>query len=91
MAPDTISSSMSVFSSRLDPKRVIGRAPESLSLEEATELAGKTVALEVYTPETLPLRRIDAIGDSSEECIRQLVERGLDPLRFEFVVLKPPY
>ena len=74
-----------------DPRRVIGRAPDALSLVDRLELTGKTVALEVYTPETLPLRRIEAIGDSSEECVRQLRERGLDPLRFEFVILRSPY
>ncbi len=79
------------FASAIDPKTVIGRAPERLTLEERTQLVGKTVALEVYTPETLPLRRIEAIGDSVEECIRQLTARGLDPRRFEFQQLGPPY
>ncbi|MBK9168220.1 MAG: hypothetical protein IPM24_12240 [Bryobacterales bacterium] len=74
-----------------DPRRVIGRAPDALSLTERLELTGRTVALEIYTPETLPLRRIEAIGDSAEECTRQLRERGLDPLRFEFVILRSPY
>ncbi len=41
---------------RFDPKRVIGRPPEQLTLREATELVGLTVALEIYTPETLPQR-----------------------------------
>jgi len=46
---------------------------------------------EVYTPATTPLRKIEAIGDTAEECIRQFVERGLDPLQYEFVLLPPPY
>jgi len=74
-----------------DPQRAIGRAPERLTLEERNALAGKCVALEIYTPEALPLRRIEAIGDSVEECVRQLAARGLDPLQFEFVRLAPPY
>jgi hypothetical protein len=74
-----------------DPARAIGRAPEVLTLEERLALAGKFVALEIYSPETLPLRRIEAIGDLVPECIRQLVERGLDPARFEFSRLGPPY
>ena len=49
------------------------------------------MALELYSPQTLPLRRIEAIGDSAAECARQLAERGLDPRRFEFTLLKPPY
>jgi hypothetical protein len=37
------------------------------------------------------LRRIEAIGDNVAECARQLTARGLDPLRFEFSRLPPPY
>ena len=71
--------------------RAIGRSPEQLSLPERWELAGKFIALEVYTPKDLPLRRIEAIGDTLDECIRMLGSRGLDPRRFEFVRLTPPY
>jgi len=70
---------------------VLGRSPDRLTLTERLALVGKTIALEIYTPETLPLRRIEAIGDSIEECIRQLVQRGLDPKNFEFTHLPPPY
>ena len=71
--------------------KVIGRNPDRLSLEERTALAGKIVALEVYTPEALPPRRIEAIGDSADECARMLAARGLDPRKFEFVRLGRPY
>jgi len=71
--------------------RAIGRAPEDLSLEERLALAGKFIALEIYSPETLPFRRIEAIGDSVDACVRMLQARGLDPLRFEFSRLRPPY
>ena len=69
----------------------IGRSPERLSLEERFALAGKYVALEVYTPQAIPLRRIEAIGDSTGECVRGLKARGLDPARFEFTRLTQPY
>ena len=69
----------------------IGRSPERLSLEERFALAGKYVALEVYTPQAIPLRRIEAIGDSTGECVRGLNARGLDPARFEFTRLTQPY
>ncbi len=72
-----------------DFKDVIGCAPERLSLEERSELAGKYVAFEVYDPSAMPLRRIEAIGDTVEECARQLQQRGLDPLRYEFTRLAP--
>lgn len=80
-----------VFGHRVNPRQVIGRAPEQLTLAEGFALAGKFVALEIYTPATTPLRRIEAIGDSPEECLEQLAERGLDPQRFEFKMLQPPY
>ena len=69
----------------------IGRSPDRLTLEERLALAGKYVALELYTPENLALRRIEAIGDSLVECIRELRQRGFDPRRFEFDRLRPPY
>ena len=69
----------------------LGRSPERLSLEERFALAGKYVALEIYTPATIPLRRIEAIGDSAGECMRGLKARGLDPARFEFTRLTRPY
>lgn len=68
----------------------IGRSPEGLSLKERIALAGKWVALELYTPRTLPMRLIEAIGDSPADCFRMLRGRGLDPQRFELIPLKPP-
>jgi len=73
----------------IDPAQAIGRAPEKLTPAERNALTGKYVAFEVYTPETLPFRRIEAIGDSVEECVRTLKARGLDPRRFEFSRLGP--
>ena len=75
----------------LDPKKILGRAPERLTLEENQALAGKFIALEIYSPDTLPSRRIEAIGDTIDDCIRQLSARGLDAKRFEFTRLKPAY
>jgi hypothetical protein len=69
----------------------IGRSPEQLSPAERFRLAGKTIALEIYSPDTLPLRRIEAIGDSAAACVEALVRRGLDPKRFEFMLLQPPW
>ena len=72
-------------------EKAIGRAPEALSLEERLALAGKHIALEIYSPETIPLRRIEAIGDSVDACIAMLQARGLDPMNFEFSRLHAPY
>ena len=74
-----------------DPRQALGRNPDRLTLEERNALAGKMIALEVYTPDTLPLRRIEAIGDTMADCIRMLKQRGLDPRRFEFLPLSPAY
>ena len=71
--------------------RAIGRNPDQLSLDERIALAGKYIALEIYSPEALPLRRIEAIGDSLEECVRMLKTRGLEPQQFEFSRLAYPY
>jgi hypothetical protein len=79
------------ISAATDPKHAIGRAPERLTLEESLALTGKFIALEIYSPESLPLRRIEAIGDSVEDCVDQLTQRGHDPARFEFLRLEPPY
>ena len=70
-------------------QRAIGRSPDRLTLEERSRLVGKHIALEIYSPDTLPLRRIEAIGDSLGECIRMLKSRGLDPMHFEFTQLHP--
>ncbi|MDE3165843.1 MAG: hypothetical protein KGN36_08565 [Acidobacteriota bacterium] len=77
--------------STIDPRTAIGRSPESLRVEERLALAGRWIALEIYTPRTLPLRRIEAIGASFGECLRMLKDRGLEPGQFEFSVLAPPY
>ena len=75
----------------LDPQRAIGQSVEELALEERIRLGGKHIAREIYTPESAPHRRIEAIGDSVEACVRMLRERGLDPRRFEYTRLNPPY
>ena len=70
---------------------ILGRSPEELNLQERIALARSWIALEVYSPKTIPLRRIEAVGDTVEECISLLRKRGLEPGKFEFSRLKPPY
>ncbi|MGE5646144.1 MAG: hypothetical protein ACM336_10165 [Acidobacteriota bacterium] len=77
-----------LFCARVDPQRAIGRSPDHLSLDELAALEGKFVALEIYTPKSVPLRTIEAVGDTAEDCIRQLAARGRDPRHFEFTMLK---
>jgi hypothetical protein len=74
-----------------DLKSLIGRSPDQLTIDERVALAGKYVAFEIYTPAGLPLRRIEAAGDSVAECVGQLRARGLDPLHYEFRIITYPY
>lgn len=43
------------------------------------------MAFELYSPLTLPLRSIAAIGDSPAECRRMLARNGGDPVIYECV------
>ncbi|HXE15001.1 MAG TPA: hypothetical protein VN633_22945 [Bryobacteraceae bacterium] len=72
-------------------ERFIGRPLDSLTLKERWHFAGYWVALEIYSPERLPLRTIEALAPSAKECANQLRSRGLDPARFEFSALPQPY
>lgn len=78
-------------STAFDPKTLIGREPERLTLDEHNAIVGQWIALEIYDPQRLPLRRIEAVGASIAECVADLRARGLDPERFEFVLVRPPY
>lgn len=77
--------------SKSDLEKFIGRSVDRLTLSEREALIGKFVAREVYTPETLPLQRIEALGDTIQDCVAILRGRDLDPLNFEFVRLGPSY
>jgi hypothetical protein len=85
----TIQGSIMTASAAKDPRLAIGRSPDRLTLPERAALTGKYIALEFYSPKTLPLRRIEAIGDTLEECIRTLKSRGLNPAQFEYTRLAP--
>ena len=71
--------------------KLIGKPLDGLSLADRWKFSGIWVALEIYTPQTMPLRMIEAVGGSAAECIQQLTSRGLDPARFEFTPLPQPY
>ncbi len=86
----------------MDRKPITGRAPEELSIPERLQYAGNWMALELYTPPNLEqeqetpviqfrLRRIRAVGDTVQDCIRQLQQANLDPRNFEFTQITPSY
>lgn len=81
---------------------MVGRAPEQLTIAERFENAGRWMAMELYAPPgpkeqngkveiDFRLRRIRAVGDSVDDCIRQLKQAGADPANFEFTEIKRPY
>lgn len=72
-------------------ERFLGRSPDNLNYAERYELDGKWVAFEKYTPEKLPMRLFEAVGESARDCRKQLVARGFDPSEYEFVPLRKPF
>lgn len=65
----------------------IGRFPDRLSIADRATLAGKWYATEIYNTADVPLRRMEAVGDSPADCFAQLRSRGLDPRKFEFQIV----
>jgi hypothetical protein len=74
-----------------DWPRFVGRSLDGLSLSDRWTVAGAWIATELYSPQRLPLRNIEAVGASPAECIEQLRSRGLDPGRFEYALVARPY
>jgi len=70
---------------------LVGREPDRLNLKEQLILVGKWIAMGIYDPEAMPLRRIAAVGDSAAECMRALAARGLDPGQYEYRTCRRPY
>jgi len=71
------------------PVSLIGRSPDSLTIQERAALAGQWIALEIYSPVTLPLRLIAASGPTVADCVRSLQERALDPAQYEYCMIQP--
>ena len=72
-------------------EELIGRAPDRLDLATREATVGKVIAMQIYSPSNLALQRIQAIGDTVQECVAQLKNQGLDPLDYEFSRLNPPF
>ncbi|MDE0293959.1 MAG: hypothetical protein OXI93_07185, partial [Bryobacterales bacterium] len=63
---------------QVDFDNFIGRSWDRLDLSERELLYGSYIAREIYTPQTLPHQRIDAIGDSVDACVAKHHERKLE-------------
>lgn len=74
-----------------DFQQLIGQPVDRLDLATREAVVGKVVALQLYTPQNLALQRIAAIGDSVQECAKQLEANGDDPFDYEFSRLNPPF
>jgi hypothetical protein len=70
---------------------LLGRHPDQLSLSERHALAGKWIAVELYSPATLPLKKIEAVGDTARACAHDIEARGLDPSKYEYIQMSAPY
>ncbi|MDZ7637759.1 MAG: hypothetical protein U5J83_05845 [Bryobacterales bacterium] len=64
----------------------LGRNPDELTLSERSQLVGQWLALELYNPVNLALRRIVAMGTSPEACHAALREQGKDPQNFQYIL-----
>jgi hypothetical protein len=65
----------------------LGFAPEQLSLPLREMLTGRWVALELYDPQRLPLRKILAIATTPAQCFAALKAQGLDLTQYEVIQL----
>lgn len=71
-------------------KEALGHAPEELPLALREALTGKWVALELYDPKRLPLRKIEAVGGNAAECFAALRAAGKEVTHYEVVRLAAP-
>ena len=71
--------------------KFIGKSLDGLPLSDRWEISETWIATELYSPQRLPLRTIEAIGADARDCIRQLRERGRDPALFEYSPVPQPY
>jgi hypothetical protein len=82
---------VTAVSPRREFARFIGKSLDGVSVGDRWKLAGAWMATELYSPQRLPLRLMEAIGADAAECIRQLRQRALDPELFEYTPIPQPY
>ncbi len=74
-----------------DWKNVIGKSIDALPLKVRWTLTGRWMAVELYSPERLPLRILAAVGDDARDCVAQLRANGVDPALYHFELITEPY
>ena len=75
---------------QLDPNRFLKRSPDSFNPSEWRAVHGLWAAFEIYSPRTVPLRRIQALGASATECMGAVAAQGLAVSDFEYLPLRSP-
>jgi hypothetical protein len=71
--------------------RFIGKPVDGLSLKDRWAITGSWIATKLYSPQTLPLRIMEAVGPTAAACLKQLQQRGLDPTDYHYELLAAPY
>ena len=74
----------------LDASRFLHRSPDSFQPSEWRAVHGLWAAFELYSPQTTPLRRIQALGATAAECMASIAGQGLPASNFEYVKLRSP-
>jgi hypothetical protein len=69
----------------------LGKSVDGLLLTDRLNLTGFWIATELYSPERLPLRIIQAIGSDPRDCAGQLRAKGLDPAAYHYEALCEPF
>jgi hypothetical protein len=75
----------------IEREKFLGQPIDQLTLADRWKLTGSWVALEIYSPQRLPLRTIEAIGPTATACMKQLLAQGRDPAQFEYEPILQPY
>ncbi len=70
--------------------RFLDRSPDSFRPSEWRAVHGLWAAFQLYSPQTTPLRRIQALGATASECMANIASQGLAVSNFEYVTLRSP-
>ena len=73
----------------LDPTLYVDKVLEGLPLKQRAQLTNAWIATQLYSPERLPLRTIEAIGPTLRDCIVDLQRLGHNAALYFFELVPP--